>query len=207
MAAATDPIELIVFSAYVCPWCYIDSVRVEQLEKENLVRVTWLPFELHPEAPLEGINRDVYFGRGRFEQAIKHLESVAAEVGLTMVQRDVIIHSRRALGAAEFAREHGKFDEMHRALFKAHWEGTGRLEDTGDLVRIGSEIGLDPADLKAAIEEGGYEQILDDSRRQAESVGINAIPAHIFGGRYLVVGAHPYEAFMQVLDRLREEGE
>ena len=51
-----------------------------------------------------------------------HLQSVAAEVGLTMESRDVIINSRRALGAAEFARGKGRFEEMHHALFKAHWE-------------------------------------------------------------------------------------
>jgi predicted DsbA family dithiol-disulfide isomerase len=135
------------------------------------------------------------------------LEAVADEVGLVMRQRDVIINSRKALAAAEFAREQGKFDQMHRALFKAHWEGSGRLEDTDDLVRIGAEIGLDLVDLRSAIDEGRYAEILDDSRSQAESAGINAIPAHIFGRRYLVVGAHPYEAFMQVLDRLREDGE
>jgi len=33
-------------------------------------------------------------------------------------------------------------------------------------------------------------------------VGINAIPAHVFGGKYLVVGAQPYEIFLQVLDRI-----
>jgi predicted DsbA family dithiol-disulfide isomerase len=124
-----------------------------------------------------------------------------------MRQRDVIINSRRALGAAEFAREQGKFDEMHMALFKAHWEGTGHLEDFDDLVRIGAAIGLDPIELRLAIKEGRYEGMLDDSRRQAESVGINAIPAHIFGRRYLVLGAQPYEAFTQVLDRLRSERE
>lgn len=124
-----------------------------------------------------------------------------------MRQRDVIINSRRALGAAEFAREHGKFDEMHRALFKAPWEGTGKLEDVDDLVRIGSEIGLDPVELRRAIEESLYEVVLDDSRHQAEAAGINAIPAHILGRRYLVVGAHPYETFTQVLDRLRQDAE
>jgi len=132
---------------------------------------------------------------------------VAAEVGLVMRQRDVIINSRRALGAAEFAREQGKFDEMHHALFKAHWELTGRLENVDDLVRIGESIGLDPVEQRLAIEEGRYEQVIDDNRRQAEEVGINAIPAHIFGRRYLVVGAHPYESFMQVIERLREESE
>jgi predicted DsbA family dithiol-disulfide isomerase len=135
------------------------------------------------------------------------LDEIAAEVGLVMRQRDVIINSRRALAAAEFARERGKFDEMHRALFKEHWEGTGRLEDVDDLVRIGSGVGLDPVELRLALDEGRFEKILDDSRRQAESAGINAIPAHIFGGRYLVVGAHPYEAFKQVLDRLRQDSE
>jgi predicted DsbA family dithiol-disulfide isomerase len=94
---------------------------------------------------------------------------------------------------------------MHHALFKAHWELTGKLEDVDDLVRIGVEVGLDPVELRAAIEEGRYEQVLDENRRLAESVGINAIPAHIFGRRYLVMGAQPYEAFTQVLDKLREE--
>ena len=165
-----------------------------------------MPFELHPEAPLEGIPRDVYFGGGRFEQMRLHLESIAAEVGLSMQQRDIIINSRRALGAAEFAREHGNFEPMHRALFKAHWEGTGRLEDTDDLVRIGASVGLDATDLRKAIEEDRYAAVIDDNRAQAESDGINAIPAHIFGRRYLVMGAQPYEAFQEVIDRLRQDG-
>jgi predicted DsbA family dithiol-disulfide isomerase len=166
------------------------------------VRVAWVPFELHPEAPVEGIPREAYFGRGRSEQMRTHLQAVAAEVGLAMESREVLINSRRALGAAEFAREHGKFEEMHHALFKAHWELTGRLEDVDDLVAIGEGIGLDGAGLRSAIEDGRYEQLLDQTRLEAESVGINAIPAHVFGGRYLVLGAQPYEVFRQVLDRI-----
>jgi len=50
-----------------------------------------------------------------------------------------------------------------------------------------------------------YATLIDENRAEAESVGINAIPAHIFGRRYLVLGAQPYEAFLQVIDRLREE--
>ena len=133
------------------------------------------------------------------------LDSVAADVGLSMHQRDIIINSRRALGAAEFAREHGKFEEMHLALFKAHWEGGGRLEDIDDLVRIGAGVGLDSTELRKAIEEDRYAAVIDDNRHEAESVGINAIPAHIFGRRYLVLGAQPYDAFRQVLDRLEQE--
>jgi predicted DsbA family dithiol-disulfide isomerase len=166
--------------------------------------VAWVPFELHPEAPVEGIPRDAYFGRARSDQMHSHLQSIAAEVGLTMESRDVIINSRRALGAAEYAREKGKFDQMHHALFKAHWERTARLEDIDDLVEIGARIGLDREDLRQAIESGRYAHVIDESRREAESVGINAIPAHVFAGRYLVVGAQPYEVFERVLDRIKQ---
>ena len=164
--------------------------------------MTWRPFELHPDAPLEGMPFEAYFGRGRSDQIRNHLQSAAAQVGLRMQQRDVIINSRRALGAAEFAREHDKFDEMHLALFKGHWGGTGRLEDVDDLVRIGAGVGLDETELRNAIEGDRYAAVIDDNRHEAESVGINAIPAHIFGRRYLVLGAQPYAAFKQVLDRL-----
>ena len=131
-----------------------------------------------------------------------HLQSIAAEVGLKMESRDVIINSRRALGAAEFARTQGKFDEMHQALFKAHWERTARLEDVDDLVAVGEGVGLEGDELCEAIESGRFEPVIDETRAEAESAGINAIPAHVFGGRYLVVGAQPYEVFEQVLARL-----
>jgi predicted DsbA family dithiol-disulfide isomerase len=148
---------------------------------------------------------DAYFGRGRSEQIRGRLQSVAAEVGLVMEQRDVIINSRRALGAAEFAREHNRFAEMHLALLKAHWEGTGRLENIDDLVKIGAGVGLDADELRKSIDEDRYASVIDQNRLEAESVGINAIPAHIFGRRYLVLGAQPYEAFKEVLDRLQED--
>jgi len=164
--------------------------------------LTWLPFELHPEAPIEGIPRAAYFGPERAARMRDHLQGAAGEVGLRMEQREVIINSRRALSAAEFAREHGLFDEMHHALFKAHWELSGKLEDIDDLVRIGAGVGLEPDALRAAIEENRYGTVIDENRRVAASVGIDAIPAHIFGRRFLIVGAQPSEVFEQVLARL-----
>jgi len=169
------------------------------------VHVTWRPYELHPEAPVEGIPREAYFGRARSEQMHSYMESVAQSVGLDMKTRDVIINSRRALGAAEFAREQARFDEMHHALFKAHWEGTGKLEEIDDLVRIGDSVGLDGAELRSAIEEDRYASVIDENRRVASSVGIEAIPAHVFGRRYLVLGAQPYEVLKEVVERIAAE--
>jgi predicted DsbA family dithiol-disulfide isomerase len=155
---------------------------------------------------VEGIPREVYFGRARSQRIQAHMQSVAESVGLRMAPRDVIINSRRALGAAEFARERDRFEQMHHALFKAHWEGTGKLEDVDDLVLIGAAVGLDEAELREAIVQDRYAPVIDENRRIATSVGIDAIPAHIFGRRYLILGAQPREVFEQVLDRLHAPG-
>ena len=163
----------------------------------------WLPFELHPDVPAEGMSRDEYFPehyRRRIE--LSPYAGLAAEEGLLMKRSDRVINSRRALGAAEYARERGRFDEMHRALFRAHWEQTARLDDIEDLVRIGEGCGVDPDGLRAALTAGLYEDLLDANRREAEQLGINAIPAHVFGLRYLVVGAHPYDLLKQVAEEL-----
>jgi predicted DsbA family dithiol-disulfide isomerase len=44
--------------------------------------------------------------------------------------------------------------------------------------------------------------VIDENRRVASATGIDAIPAHVFGRRYLVVGAQPYDVLRQVVDRL-----
>jgi len=143
----------------------------------------------------------------RIRGAWGHLEAVAAEVGLTMKRPDRVINSRLALSTAEFARDQGKYDEVRVALTTAHWEGTAQLDRVEDLQRVAAGAGLDPHALKRELAAGRYEALLDRHRADAESVGINAIPAHIVGRRYLLLGAQPYEAFIEVLDALRAETE
>lgn len=175
-------------------------MRVDRLVAEGLVALTWLPFELHPEVPREGapLPARIAAARGR-------VEAMGAEVGLVMKHRDRMINTRLALSTAEFARERGKYDEVHLALMKAHWEGTAELDRMEDLQRVVAAAGLDRDQLKRDLEAGRYEALLDQHRKDAESVGINAIPAHVIGQRYLLLGAQPYDAFIEVLDALRAD--
>jgi len=175
-------------------------VRVDRLVAEGRVEAAWLPFELHPEVPREGALLPA-----RVAGAWGHLEAIAAEVGLVMKRRDRLINSRLALSTAEFARERGKYDEVRVALTKAHWEGTADLDRVDDLQRIVAGAGLDPTDLRRELDAGRFEALLDRHRADAQSLGINAIPAHIVGQRYLLLGAQPYDAFIEVLDQLRAD--
>jgi predicted DsbA family dithiol-disulfide isomerase len=175
-------------------------VRVDRLVAEGRVLATWLPFELHPEVPREGAPLPA-----RIAGAWGRLDAMAAEVGLVLKHPDRMINTRLALSTAEFAREYGKYDEVRVALMKAHWEGAAELDRREDLQRVVAAAGLDPFALERELDAGRYESALDRHRAEAESVGIDGIPAHIIGRRYLVMGAQPYEAFIEVLDALSAE--
>ena len=148
--------------------------------------------------------RSAFFPPGRSRQIADGMKALASQVGLTMRQPERMINSRLALATAEFAREQDAFEPVHRALFKVHWEGPGELDDVSELARVVEGAGLDPSELQAALAAGRYEELIDANRRDALSAGINAVPAHIFGRRYLVVGAQPDELYDQVLTKLAE---
>lgn len=148
--------------------------------------------------------RSAYFPPGRSRQLADGMRALAAEVGLTMRERERMVNSRLALATAEFARKRGAFEPVHRALFKVHWEGPGELDDPQQLGQVVADAGLDPSELEPALVSGEYERLIDANRQDAMAVGVNAVPAHIFGRRFLVVGAQPDELYQQVLRKLAE---
>ena len=169
-----------------------------------MAEVVWLPFELHPEVPREGVARSAYFPPGRLRRGAEVVRAMAAEVGLTMRERERLVNSRLALATAEFARERDAFEPVHRELFRVHWEGPGELDDVEKLKRVAAGAGLDADELGAALADGRYEDVIDANRRDALAVGIDAVPAHVFGRRFLVLGAQPDELYDQVLRKLAE---
>jgi len=175
------------------------------MREAGLVEVIWLPFELHPEVPREGMARERVLPPEYIARVRRSMDATAREVGLVMEPKDRLINTRLALATAEFARERGAFEPVHRALFKGHWEGAAELDRVADLRRIVAEHGLDPDELEGTLTSGRYEPVIDQHRADATSVGINAIPSHIVGRRYLLVGAQPVSVFRDVLRRIAAE--
>ena len=78
-------LDVVVFSDYVCPFCYIGYHRIEKLKQQYDLDVEWKPFELHPETPKDGILIEkLPFPRGVFEAFIANVKRLADEDGLTI---------------------------------------------------------------------------------------------------------------------------
>ncbi len=178
-------------------------MRVDQLQQEFDIEVSWRPYELHPELPPEG--RDRGERPQRPDGHVSPIRQLAEEADIPYQPGRHIPNSHRSLEAAEFAREQGVFDAYHRALFNAYF-GEGRdIGDVSVLSELGAAIKLDAAALEEALASGRYTALVNEATEEARASGVTGTPTFIFddGERRLpIVGAQEYAVFQNVAQRM-----
>lgn len=116
------------------------------------------------------------------------------------------IHSRSALIGAKYAEAVGKGLQYHDAVLRAYWQRANNIEDVDVLAEIAYSIGLERESFLAALQDEYYSAQVDADIDEAYSYGLTGVPALIFGQRYLVSGAQPYEVLRQVVEKVENEG-
>jgi predicted DsbA family dithiol-disulfide isomerase len=175
---------------------------VDKLKKEFDLAIEWLGFEIHPETPPEGMPLIKMFPRADVEGMTRRLNSMGAPFGLAFQKIVDISNSRLSLEAGEFAKEQGRFDEFHHAVFETYFS---RGKDIGDMVvleEIGKGSGLDTAALRSALETGKYRKQLDTVKVEAAGLSVTAAPTFIINNSDRIVGAQPIEVFRERLKSL-----
>ncbi len=161
----------------------------------------WRGFELHPETPVGGVELDRVFGPGTVEQMRSYMRRFAAGFGVTdMRQPARMPNTRRALAAAEFARERGRLDSFRREAMDVYWRDGLDLEDAGVIRTIAATAGLESAPTAAAMNDSVYLARVDEVRAEATAAGVTGIPTFFLGDE-VVVGCQPYLVLAAAAER------
>ncbi len=163
----------------------------------------WLPFDLHPEYPPEGIARAEL--ERRYGDAFHdRLRESFARAGLAYAPPpDVVPNTLLAQRLTELARARGLHDAFHDRLMDAYWAESANIGDADELRRLAAEVGLAADDVETTIADpDAYLEDVLGSTRQAHSIGIDGVPAFLLDRRLLVIGAHPPEVFRQAFAQL-----
>ncbi len=128
------------------------------------------------------------------------------QYGLELNRGPLGIHSRSALIGAKFAEAQGKGPQYHETMLRAYWQRANNIDDVDVLAEIAQSIGLERDAFLAALQDEGFAAQVDADIDEAYSYGLNGVPALIFGRRYLVSGAQPYEVLQQVVEKIQNEG-
>lgn len=199
-----------VASDVICPWCYIGKRRLERalslLDGEIEVRVSWLPFQLNPGMPKEGIERAEYrrakFGSLERSRALDARVATEArgeglEFALERIARTP--NTFRAHQLIELAQQRGAGEAAVEALFRAYFV---EARDTGDdavLAGIADACGVPRAELEARWADAPAAQRLAETEDWLRELGIGGVPTFIFDRKSGISGAHPPEALASAI--------
>ncbi len=164
--------------------------------------MTWLPFDLHPEYPADGLPRAQLLARYGPEMT-EHVREFFASRGLDYNPHPgVVPNSRRAQQLTELARDLGRHEAVHDRLMDAYWSEARNIGDVEVLRTLARELELPDGDLEDVLAGDRYLDRIEQSTRQAASIGANAVPAFLLDHRLLVLGAQSNETFEYAFARL-----
>jgi predicted DsbA family dithiol-disulfide isomerase len=206
-------VRIEVWSDVVCPWCYIGKRRLEAaLERfphRDEVEVVWRSFQLDPSVP-EGETHATLptlaarYGRPVEEMRamMRHVEETAAGEGLTYdLANGVGGNTLLAHELTHLAAERGLQGAMEERLFSAYFQEGRPVFDVDSLVPLAVEVGLDEAEVRAALADHRYRPAVLEDAGTARALGATGVPFFVVDRRYGAAGAQPADLLLQLLER------
>jgi predicted DsbA family dithiol-disulfide isomerase len=207
--ARSGRMDIAIFSDVICPWCLIGKRRLERaLEEAGLAgeaAIEWLPFELNPDMPPEGMARAEYrarkFGPERAAALDQQMRATGAEEGIRFAfdRMERTPNTRRAHMLIAHAQQQGRGDAVVEALFRGYFEEAADIGDEAVLATIAEKAGLDPEGARAALHDEELRRMVLTGERRAGELGISGVPFFIVDEAWAVSGAQPTPAWREAL--------
>lgn len=163
--------------------------------------LVWLPFDLHPEYPPEGVPRAIlerHYGQGFLD----HVRTIVESAGLEHSPPAMIPRSALSLELAELARDEGRYDEVHRQLFLAYWSEGRDIGNVEVLAAIAADAGVDADTAREVLEARTFAERVREATAAAQRLGVDGVPAWLIDRKALVLGAQPHDVFASALEEL-----
>lgn len=203
-------LEIEVYSDVICPWCYLGKKRLEtaleQAGKVKEAHVRFLPYELNPATPPEGLDHKAHlaakFGSVRaLDAAHARLTNLGREVGIDyrfdLIQRTPnTFTAHRVLWLAE---KEGRANETHNAFFKGYFTDGKDLGDAAVLTGLAVSAGLDLKKVQELLAGDEYERDVRKAEEKAYDLGINGVPFFVFNGKIGLSGAQDVGTFLRTI--------
>ena len=196
-----------VISDVICPWCFIGKRRLEKAIAAlgGPVKVRWLPFQLNPAMPKDGISRREYRIRkfGSWERSLEldaRLVAVGEAEGIHFafdrIERTPnTLDAHRIVGLAERQGVQGAVVE---ALFRAYFTEGRDISNPQTLLDVVAEAGLDRHEAEALLNGDDGLEAIKDGDALARRFRVDGVPFFIVNGTLTLSGAQQQGAFLAV---------
>jgi predicted DsbA family dithiol-disulfide isomerase len=172
------------------------------------VKVRWLPFQLNPQMPKEGVSRKEYRTRkfGSWERSLQLDAQVAAAGAAEGIHFafDRIKRTPNTLDAHRLiwlADTEGVQDAVVEALFRAYFTDGRDISDRHALLDVVAEAGLDRGKAEGVLTSGGGQEAIREADELARRARVEGVPFFIVNGTLTLSGAQQPEALLDAFKR------
>ena len=183
-------------------------MRIEKLKKEHGVKVEWVHFPLHPETPAEGLAlADLFAGRGLDIKAMHaQMKARMDAEGLPYGERTHTYNSRLSQELGKWADTQPGGEAFHDAMFRAYFVEGRDISQSAVLLEIAQSVGLPVDAAREVLEKRTFKAAVDADWKLSRQYGVTGVPTFVVGRRG-VVGAQPYEALEQLVNKAEGDTE
>ncbi len=205
--------RLDIVSDAICPWCFIGKRQLERAEPllaANGLRfaVHWLPFQLNPEMPREGVERRAYraakFGStARSDELDRQVTAAAAEAGLAF-RLDKLTRTPNTIDAHRLVWRAGEEGAQHavvEAIFRAYFTEGADIGNRGVLADCAVEAGMGREAALAFLASDTLGADVRQTERAARTAGVSGVPSFFLDGYGLFSGAVGADKMAEALTR------
>jgi predicted DsbA family dithiol-disulfide isomerase len=210
-------LQVDIVSDVICPWCYIGKRRfdraLETIGDRHRVSVTWRPFQLNPDMPVDGMARAAYLqakfgGPERARDIYARIEAAGTGEGINFAF-DRIQRTPNTVQAHRLIRLGQRLerqDAVVDALFRGYFTAGADIGDTTTLVGLAESVGIAAsAAERYLVGDEDREQVIGEDVA-ARGMGIHGVPCFILEQQYAISGAQEPAALAEALDRVAELG-
>jgi predicted DsbA family dithiol-disulfide isomerase len=195
-------IPVAFFFDYICPFCYIGSVRLLRLGERFPLQIRWRFVEIHPDNPSKGRPlSELGYPPAQWRQMQENIEQMTREDGIPMAPRSFTTNSRRALLLAQAVldRRPQRFPALHQAIFDAYFVDGRNIGDPEVLADLARQHEVDDL-LDAAWHGPEFFGKLLKHVEAAQALQLNGVPALKVGNR-VFSGAVSVQTLAQALEQ------
>ncbi|MEP3351147.1 MAG: DsbA family oxidoreductase [Marinomonas sp.] len=204
-----------IISDVICPWCYLGYSRlkqaIEQLGDDYRIDIRWQPFELHPDMPTEGADRDTYLGEKfgspeKLNEATHALQQIGIEAGIqfNFSEKDRVPNTKLAHQFVLAATKVNLATPFVLALFHAYFTDGKDIGLKSILEETALSIGMQKSDIEYALSEKA-QSTTEKKLAHLRSLDINSVPTYVINDKFMIHGAHDPESFLKVLTDIAQK--
>ena len=208
-----NTLKIEIVSDIVCPWCVIGfrNLRkaINELENELSFKISWKPYELHPEIPENGYDKELYmkqkFGSSRGNEIYDEIVNIGKDLDFdfNFSKTKRIPNTFLAHRLLWYAEQKNVQNELSEALFYAYFTDGKDVGSVEVLAKIASDVGLDELEIKTFLESDIGTKEVENQKIDSIERSIGAVPTYVINDQYLIQGGQQPETFKSFLRRIQ----